>query len=587
MTYGTRTLPPARVPVLRAPDRGEPCPTATATGERHVTLPPLRPATGAGSRRHTRRHRQRQLGTRPVDAGPGTRDPARPAGRPRHPASAAPLRRRPADRSVRVPADSRGLARGLAGGRGGRGIRSSRRRIRGRPRPSPAPSPPTTSRGTRTTPGGAGGCWPTIWRPPAGDPALLGWDGIGRQRAEFALPGAVRPDGDDRVLVDVRVRVTPYRAVGDRTADEPGPDPDVPGVPAAAPAPTGRGWQRLRLVLGPADRARGAGGRPAGGRRRRRDPGRHRRRHRRPTTIRRCRPSLDAPAAGASRGVGAGPPRSRARTGRWPGEGHASPGRGGRRRRGRHHHRGRRPARPRRAVGSPARDAPTSWSAAARSTRCGGPRPSSTRPVPEPSRCWPSRWPGECPAARCGRAWSCSKPDAAALVLLPHVRRWGTLADPLAEAAQLLVEPAARLPRPLRAYAAALRELVAAVAASGRLARDPIADPDPPYSDDRHTRRTGSAERPVRQERSRPQVVGAFRPVRSDAQGAGRPAGAVQRYRGTGAGRAAPRAGRRSTRDEPAPTLGTPPPAPVLRSADEASGSCARRGAAHRPATAA
>jgi len=77
---------------------------------------------------------------------------------------------------------------------------------------------------------------------PAGDPGLLGWDGIGRQRAEFALPGAVRLDGDDRVLVDVRVRVTPYRAVGDRTADEPGPDPDVPGVPAAAPAPTGRGW---------------------------------------------------------------------------------------------------------------------------------------------------------------------------------------------------------------------------------------------------------------------------------------------------------------------------------------------------------
>ncbi len=80
---------------------------------------------------------------------------------------------------------------------------------------------------------------------PAGDPALLGWDGTGRQRAEFALPGAVRPDGDDRVLVDVRVRVTPHRAVGDRTSDEPEPEPDreVPGVPAAAPAPIGRGWE--------------------------------------------------------------------------------------------------------------------------------------------------------------------------------------------------------------------------------------------------------------------------------------------------------------------------------------------------------
>jgi hypothetical protein len=112
--------------------------------------------------------------------------------------------------------------------------------------------------------------------------------------------------------------------------------------------------------------------------------------------------------------------------------------------------------------------------------------------------------------------------DTAALVLLPHVRRWCTLADPLAEAAQLLVEPVAQLPRPLRAYAAALRELVAAVAASGRLARDPIGDPDPLYSDDRHARRTGSAERPVRQERSRPQVVGAFRPVEDPTrQGAG------------------------------------------------------------------
>ena len=82
-----------------------------------------------------------------------------------------------------------------------------------------------------------------------GDPALLGWDGHGRQRADFALPGLVRPDGDDRVLVDVRVRVTPYREVGgidDRAADGTDtaePEPDVLGTPAAAPAPTGRGWR--------------------------------------------------------------------------------------------------------------------------------------------------------------------------------------------------------------------------------------------------------------------------------------------------------------------------------------------------------
>jgi hypothetical protein len=83
--------------------------------------------------------------------------------------------------------------------------------------------------------------------PAAGrDPARLGWSGHGRQRADFALPGLVRPDGDGRVLVDVRVRVTPYRAVGEHAApaDVP-PEPDVPGVPSAAPAPTGRGWRSL------------------------------------------------------------------------------------------------------------------------------------------------------------------------------------------------------------------------------------------------------------------------------------------------------------------------------------------------------
>ena len=81
---------------------------------------------------------------------------------------------------------------------------------------------------------------------PGRDPARLGWAGEGRQRAEFALPGLVRPDGDGRVLVDVRVRVTPYLAVGEHAAS---PDPDhanVPGAPAsAAPAPTRRGWRSL------------------------------------------------------------------------------------------------------------------------------------------------------------------------------------------------------------------------------------------------------------------------------------------------------------------------------------------------------
>ncbi len=82
---------------------------------------------------------------------------------------------------------------------------------------------------------------------PGGDAARIGWNGEGRQRADFALPGRVRPDGEGRVLVDVRVRVTPYRAVGDHEARPAGPDPDSAqvGVPAVAPAPTGRGWRSL------------------------------------------------------------------------------------------------------------------------------------------------------------------------------------------------------------------------------------------------------------------------------------------------------------------------------------------------------
>ncbi|WP_219413307.1 hypothetical protein [Pseudonocardia nigra] len=83
---------------------------------------------------------------------------------------------------------------------------------------------------------------------PGRDPDRLGWSGRGRQRAEFALPGRVRPDGEGRVLVDVRVRVTPYRAVGDH-GPEPAaatePEPGIAGIPAAAPAPTGRGWRSL------------------------------------------------------------------------------------------------------------------------------------------------------------------------------------------------------------------------------------------------------------------------------------------------------------------------------------------------------
>ena len=110
------------------------------------------------------------------------------------------------------------------------------------------------------------------------------------------------------------------------------------------------------------------------------------------------------------------------------------------------------------------------------------------------------------------------EPDTAGLVLLPHVRRWSTLPDPLAEVARLLVDPADRLPRPVRAYAAALRELVAAVAASGRLGSGTARPARPPHpderhirragsgwsSDERHVRRTGSDERAVRRKAAHP-----------------------------------------------------------------------------------
>jgi hypothetical protein len=80
------------------------------------------------------------------------------------------------------------------------------------------------------------------------DPTRLGWSGRGRQRAEFVLPGRIRPDGEGRVLVDVRVRVTPYRSVGsERAGAAPEPDAagDVGGVRAAAPAPTAPGWRSM------------------------------------------------------------------------------------------------------------------------------------------------------------------------------------------------------------------------------------------------------------------------------------------------------------------------------------------------------
>jgi hypothetical protein len=66
---------------------------------------------------------------------------------------------------------------------------------------------------------------------------------------------------------------------------------------------------------------------------------------------------------------------------------------------------------------------------------------------------------------------SALEPRFAAVVALPHVPEWRASTDPREEAARVLAQPVERLPRPLRAYAVALRHLVNAVVGSGLLTR--------------------------------------------------------------------------------------------------------------------
>jgi hypothetical protein len=61
------------------------------------------------------------------------------------------------------------------------------------------------------------------------------------------------------------------------------------------------------------------------------------------------------------------------------------------------------------------------------------------------------------------------QPRFGAVVVLPHIARWHGLADSRDDAAGVLAQPPERLAPPLRAYAAALRALVAAVVGSGLL----------------------------------------------------------------------------------------------------------------------
>jgi hypothetical protein len=58
------------------------------------------------------------------------------------------------------------------------------------------------------------------------------------------------------------------------------------------------------------------------------------------------------------------------------------------------------------------------------------------------------------------------EPHAAAVVVLPFVRRWQELSVPLDEVRGLLALPLTELPRALRRYAAALREVRAAATGS-------------------------------------------------------------------------------------------------------------------------
>jgi hypothetical protein len=83
--------------------------------------------------------------------------------------------------------------------------------------------------------------------------AELGWDGRGCRSADIALPGLVDVrDHPALVVVDVRVRYTPFERVDHIDSDHPHSDTtpftntlDGAGLAAAAPSPTTRGWRAL------------------------------------------------------------------------------------------------------------------------------------------------------------------------------------------------------------------------------------------------------------------------------------------------------------------------------------------------------
>lgn len=74
--------------------------------------------------------------------------------------------------------------------------------------------------------------------------AATGWSGTGRQRGELALPGTVVPLAPDRLLVHVRVRVTPFRRLAGVRPNA-RLSTDVLPFPAAAPSPADPAWVGL------------------------------------------------------------------------------------------------------------------------------------------------------------------------------------------------------------------------------------------------------------------------------------------------------------------------------------------------------
>ena len=136
-----------------------------------------------------------------------------------------------------------------------------------------------------------------------------------------------------------------------------------------------------------------------------------------------------------------------------------------------------------------------------------------------------------------------TEPLVPATVMLPYVSGWRDLADPWTAAATWQQDP--RVPRPMRAFVAAIQRLAAAVtpaAAAPRPARSPRRSP----------------RRPSRRQRCAPAPLRPRRPRLRAARSTGPAAAAVIAARGV-TGPAASAAGRGGRAAMPAPVRSGPP----------------------------